>query len=640
MMLTLLSAEAGPDYKDVPLQGELMIAARNGDVDQARRLLKEGADINGKYFGRTALVLAIWYRQTEMVKFLLKQGADPNLEASPEHGTPLSLAVNAEQRDILQMLFDHGLKLNTKGSPGKSPFLQAITERSKPNLDLLKWYLDHGARRHATTYEGDTALHLAVRRYDYGLIDLLIRNGLDIDARNSRGQTPLILVSTNKNKKAEQFIQAGANVHIPDNLGGTPLHYAARDFNRELVQSLIDHGADVNARDIFGRSPLYWVTRRYSWPDPPKGKTTYYGHDGVRKNAKVTISEREKSMIEAVTEVLKAHGAKIHGPKGTEDPPVSYPYLRDSKIIDHQCFLQQKGRPTASKPLEGFQTTPLHLAVQSGNINRVRELLKQKAEVNARDETRRTPLHYSSQNGHMKIMSLLIKYGAKVNVLDEFKRSPLHWAAGMCHAGTIKALLFQKADVNVKDLNGNTPLHIATQKRHSEISAILFERGADVKIKNKKGQMPILNVLEGGDVGLLTSFLKTISKEELGNLPQLLFRAAARGDDAIVKVLLEQGADPNGKFSRYIGGHYKPNYDYVERPLHQAVQAGNLRAVQLLVEYGADVNAENSYGHTPLYDAIYAANEDIARYLGEQGSEVNGREEDRRNVPPDLAGNG
>jgi ankyrin repeat protein len=72
-------------------------------------------------------------------------------------------------------------------------------------------------------------------------------------------------------------------------------------------------------------------------------------------------------------------------------------------------------------------------AVRTNNLNKVRELIKNGADVNAKDQWDRTLLHWSSNCGHFKIAKYLVEKGADVNARDIDGETPLHTASIFGH---------------------------------------------------------------------------------------------------------------------------------------------------------------------------------------------------------------
>jgi hypothetical protein len=104
---------------------------------------------------------------------------------------------------------------------------------------------------------GTTALEHAVRNGNRELAQLLLSAGADVNARNTGGQTVLMML--NEDATADMvwdLINAGANVNQKDNEGNTPLIEAAGVNDIEMLRTLLDAGADLTARNEDGETPL------------------------------------------------------------------------------------------------------------------------------------------------------------------------------------------------------------------------------------------------------------------------------------------------------------------------------------------------------------------------------------------------
>ena len=90
-----------------------------------------------------------------------------------------------------------------------------------------------------------------------------------------------------------------------------------------------------------------------------------------------------------------------------------------------------------------------------------------------------------------------------------------------------------------------------------------------------------------------------------------LFEACGNGYEAIVKYLVDHGADVNQK-----------NNDG-KTPLFWACEDGNINVVKFLVESGAKINEEDNNGYTPIFDAVNGARLDVVKYLVDNGADLN-----------------
>lgn len=198
-------------------------------------------------------------------------------------------------------------------------------------------------------------------------------------------------------------------------------------------------------------------------------------------------------------------------------------------------------------------------------------------------------------------------------------KTPLHDAADFGRVDAARILLAHGADPEARDRYGRAPLHYAAREGHPELVTFLVERGADPDVGDRGGRTPLMEAVSG---------VSPETREERFRVAQVLLAAGAlpdqpdrgsrrsalhaaagpQGDPGFVGLLLDHGARVDLADSQG------------ETPLHQAVSAGSLESVRLLLDAGADPNA-GSRG-TPLAAAAYAGQLEIARLLVERGADV------------------
>ncbi|RDW58861.1 hypothetical protein BP6252_13337 [Coleophoma cylindrospora] len=206
-----------------------------------------------------------------------------------------------------------------------------------------------------------------------------------------------------------------------------------------------------------------------------------------------------------------------------------------------------------------------------------------------------------------------------------FKTNPgaslLHVAAASNLQTTVEELLHQGADINETDNDGNQAFFYASQEGHQSMVELLQKHCADVEHWNNKGENALYTAAHHGQYLIVQMLLQLhMNPNAAGPTPSKyrnpLQAAASSGNEPVVRLLLEKGAEVNAQ-----GGQYG-------NALQAAAAAfgDNEAVVRLLLEKGAEVNAQGGEFGGQYGNAIQAAglsgNEPVVRLLLEKGAEA------------------
>jgi hypothetical protein len=224
------------------------------------------------------------------------------IEESPERRQQLFNEGSAVQNAVIKRIFRGKVVLRVNGH---DEILAVATKRYPKKVS------DAGVRPDAE--DRSRALIDAVSKGNREKIELLIAQGADVNARDSSGNTPLMLAARSGHSEIVQFLIArGADVHMKDNLGNTPLIDSARyasEFALKVIEILIAEGADVQAKNKNSNTALINAVR--------SGRSDVVEllvKEGADVNAKsktgqTALKLAADSLRKDVIEVLTEHGA-------------------------------------------------------------------------------------------------------------------------------------------------------------------------------------------------------------------------------------------------------------------------------------------------------------------------------------------
>ena len=499
-------------------------------------------------------------------------GPEPSLCRSSPVGedVPTNRAIyDSDVEKVRRLLED--VHLDKPDSQGYTPLMvAAASDREQVVHDLIK----RGASLEILGPKGDTAFHLACRHAGVAVVSLFLKHAELLDIRGAGGRTPLMSsIQNSRVEIAKLVLDSTEDVEASDEDGNTALHYAAMEKMTDVVRLLIsDRGVNQNrtttTKSIF--TPLHYAARNCNFEimeflvkNRAECSTPTPEWDGARSAFHLVMLEPGLSRYRAdCLRLLLRHGAEIDQPDGA-------------------------GR------------TPLHWAAQHGELGKVKWLISNRAKLEAQTKDSLTPLHLAVEARHLEIARLLLDAGSNKDAGMKYgSKTALHIASGANSIDLVKELLARKAFVDPEhtfcDSAGlyekTTPLLMAIENDNIEIMELLLEAGADVKYGDSRDRPSVYSPsVFGRSVHKPSPLRVAVQKSNLAairilleyNAPAgtLLSYAAEAGNTSVMKEVLAKADAECTDINQW-------------QCLFIAASSGHVDAVKILLDYGADPERE------------------------------------------------
>lgn len=408
-----------------------------------------------------------------------------------------------------------------------------------------------------------------------------------------------------------------------------PLADAAEKLDRAQIGTLLKQGANVNAAQADGMTALHW---------------TVYSDD-----------------LQLTTLLIKA-GANAKAANRYGVTPLSLACTNGNTDI---VKLLLKAGADANTTRPGGETA-LMIAARTGKPGPVTALLARGADVNAKDRKGQTALMWAAAEGHADVVSMLLAAKADFRTPLPSGFTPLLFAAREGRHDVVRILLKAGADVSQAiqakkpgargPAPGTSALHLAVENGHFELAIALVQAGADPN-DQRCGYAPLHMISwvrkpnrgdsEDGDPppigsGKLTSLEFVKQLVSLGakvNLAQKkgapgrgilgrvgatpLIAAASTSDVALVRTLLDLGADPkltNADGTTPLLAATGVGIGAPEEAAGSELEA--LEVVELLLKLGADVNAVDKNRENAMHGAAYRNHPKVVQLLADKGAKI------------------
>lgn len=564
------------------------------DINILTSLLAAGADPNYPLSdGKSPLHYCLRNMRvhSKYAEKLIQGGANINVRDEENGNTPListAANVNSGERLIHQLLCAGAdvFARNNKGQSAWDVLREKLSnEDESPPTDTQLAENEEG--RLLLAYGVDmlidsnsTALMLAIMEGNVNAVDNLLAAKVPLDTRGKRDNTALMLAAARgHNDIVQKLIDAGAVVNAVNAEGYTALSLAAMFGHCNTVRILAQAGSNLNVRD-------------YSTGSTPLIQAVYWKIDVMQQllielGADVNVVDNRgcTALMNAVwsgnvssVKLLVNHGANVNCGK-------------------------QLGCPSA-----------VHYALMLPNANDaeiLRILIEHGANISEPYTDGDSVLMQACYWGMLECCRLLIGNGVSVNLANKAGETALmkSWKPEV-----IQLLLNEGADATARDKFGNTPLmhytHAIEKKNAKEVVSLLMLAECDLEATeySLRNYNALLLAVQEDNIECATALIRSganVNFHSGGTLDKYpITIAAERNHSDMVRMLLEQGANPNAA----------DNVDGLQA-IHYAAKNGNIEMLESLIQYGAKADSIAEGSLTPLVLAAGEGHTDMVKKL-------------------------
>ena len=243
------------------------------------------------------------------------------------------------------------------------------------DADLITYFIFKGADPELKNLDGDTPLHVAIKRNSFNAAKALSAVSSTLFSRDGEGMTALDMGLMTNELYYDMFITTKSG-ELRDIEGQTIVHYFVKTKNLKGIRQCIAKGIPISVKDDNGKTPL----------------------DVAFENL-----EDEES-VEIAAELVMG---------GADEVETEFAYFQEAMLARNVNCRFDDGQ------------TPLHLSAMYGHTAIAKYLLESDADTAVQDSSGATPLHEAVRYGNIEIARALLNSGANVNARDNLGKTPV-----------------------------------------------------------------------------------------------------------------------------------------------------------------------------------------------------------------------
>ena len=287
---------------------------------------------------------------TEVVKSILCKVDNINVKGHLDKKTPLHVACGRFlDHGIVQLLLDHGADPNVVDEDGMTPLHAACIIG---NVETASYLIKSGANVNSISSQRQNALHFAIRgRRTIYMIELLLRAGCDVNARDIHSKTPLFYIPPRKLIHNSIIIKLlvgfGADINARDSHGDSVLHACCQSFSTTSynVECFLELNADINLINNDGCTALECALKDYNSIDI---RSKYSNTNIVIGLVAYIVKMKSENSYVSEENMKSAKGVKLFKEHELEIERIKRKKIVDSSYVSYYDFLTKDIHKLAS----------------------------------------------------------------------------------------------------------------------------------------------------------------------------------------------------------------------------------------------------------------------------------------------------